>query len=1215
MTVNPNVNGKVMNLEDGDGLETSNRGDGAHDMMVRFEKVVLAPRGETGSITQMPPTTPLHPHSSAISTLSNISNPIHCQPLDSCLHISSLSSLNKLLLPGTLRIGPSTHVDTFFVDCGADDLFVDSKLAADLHIPLVKLSTPIQLRLADGDSSSVISHRTVPLQLHIGSHVETALFYVTNLCHGIILGYSWLERHNPRVNWVSRLVDFDSPYCMENCCVGSSRIQGLGKPPDTNKCFPPTVVSDTSKSLVQLNPISGDYSLASILSLDSIQEGVYPFVEASPLSESGVPADILSQFESVFSKDLAETLPPHRDFDCSIELIPGSVPAYGKIYHLTREEDTVMQEWIKDNLRQGFIRSSSSPHGAPCFFVKQKDKLRLCMDYRGLNKNTIKDRNPIPLISEMLRTLSTGKVFTTLDLRGAYNLLRIKEGDEPKTSFITKYGQFEFLVMPFGLANAPAQFQRMMNALFRDVVGKHVLVYLDDIVIYSDTMDEHVKQVQSVLGVLRDNGLYCKAEKCHFYQTEIKYLGYIISSNGIRMDPSKISAVQEWPTPRKVRDLQVFLGFTNFYRSLIKDYSNMTCHLTKLFKKDSPFVWGPEQEKSLQALKDAFAHSDFLTHPDETRPFIVETDASDYAISGVLSQYDDTDVLRPIAFYARQMNSAERNYEIYDKELLAVVDSFKHWRHFLQGGHHPVTVLCDHKNLEYFMTTKKLTRRQARWSLELSEYDFTLTHRPGKLNGRADPLSRRHDYLSENDTSNFQRILDPKKVIDLQALMVDMDLHLLVHSVVLQKVFVLESDWPLIIADFLAGEDNVWMDDIPDDVMDRCKKELKNFRFRDNSFLRILEDGKSTAAYVSTDKRVDIMNHYHTSLAHLKYGSIIDLLNRRFWWPTMKKDLKDYIARCPECQLDQSASGVHSPLPIRPVPPVALPFERWGIDFYGPMVETKSGNKYLITCIDYATRWVLAKPVKDMTESAVSAFLYELMMTYGAPFEIISDRGKSFLAEGIDLFERENRSDTWPRLLTIHRPMRDRWDEYLPQVLLALRTRTHAVTKFSPFFLLFGIHPRLPTDETPPQNTLAPLDDIEQMEENSEFIARNLEEVGQARSAANVRTKAQAEAMRKRNNFDETTPDYFFKVGDMVKMKHHDRLKLEFRWKGPYHVVDVGHPGTYWIMTPQGLRLPNAVNQNDLAPWLAPVVDNIDFFYDGTNRNTALTGDETSTSH
>ncbi|KAH6581179.1 hypothetical protein BASA60_002562 [Batrachochytrium salamandrivorans] len=271
----------------------------------------------------------------------------------------------------------------------------------------------------------------------------------------------------------------------------------------------------------------------------------------------------------------------------------------------------------------------------------------------------------------------------------------------------------------------------------------------------------------------------------------------------------------------------------------------------------------------------------------------------------------------------------------------------------------------------------------------------------------------------------------------------------------------------------------------------------------------------------------------------------------------------------------------------------------------------------------YATRWIIAKPVKDMTEGAVAKFLYELMMTYGAPFEIISDRGKSFLAEGIDLFERQNairHMATTPYhpqtngmvermhamlghgLTTMVSGRRDRWDEYLPQVLLALRTRTHAVTGFSPFFLLFGIHPRLPQDETPPRESQAPLDEIEEMEERSEFIARNLEEVGQARSAANVRTKAQAEAMRKRNNFDEDTPDYYFKVGDMVKLKHHDRLKLEFKWKGPYHIVDVGHPGTYWIMTPQGTRYPNSINQNDLAPWLAPVVDNIDFFYDGTKN-------------
>ncbi|KAH9253870.1 hypothetical protein BASA81_008182 [Batrachochytrium salamandrivorans] len=726
---------------------------------------------------------------------------------------------------------------------------------------------------------------------------------------------------------------------------------------------------------------------------ETIQTEVYPFLEASPVSETSIPLEINEEFSSVFSESQADILPSHRSFDCTINLSSSAEPSYGRIYQLTREED-----------------------------------------------KTIKDRNPIPLISEMLRTLSTGKIFTTLDLRGAYNLLRIKEGDEPKTAFITKYGQFEFLVMPFGLANAPAQFQRMMNSLFRHMI-------------------------------------------------KIKYLGYIISPNGVSMDPSKISAVQDWPAPKKVRELQVFLGFTNFYRALVSGYSDITCHLTKLLKKDVPFSWGPEQETSFKRLKDAFAQPGFLAHPNDEQPFILETDASDFAISGVLHQHDQSNTLRPVAFYSRQMNNAERNYDIYDKELLAVVESFKHWRHLLQGG--PSSSHC-------------------------------------KLNGRADSLSRREDYFLDSDQSNFQRIIDPDNVLDLQVAMADLDLHVLVHSTVLDKVFVQEADWPLIIADFLAGEDNVWIEEISEDWLELCKKELKNFRFRDNTFVRILNDGKFTATYMPSNDRIQVMKHYHESLAHLKYGSIIDLITRRFWWPDMKKDLKDYISRCPECQLNRSASRTHAPLPIRPVPPVALPFERWGIDFYGPMMETKSGSKYLITCIDYATRWILAKPVREMTEAAVATFLYDLMMTYGAPFEIISDRGKSFLAEGISEFERENsirHLATTPYhpqtngmverihamlghgLTTLVADKRDRWDEYLPQVLLAIRTRTHAVTGYSPFYLLFGTHPRLPNDETPPRSSLMPLDEIERMEENSEFIARNLEEVGQARSAANVRTR------------------------------------------------------------------------------------------------------------
>ncbi|KAH9263622.1 hypothetical protein BASA83_012965 [Batrachochytrium salamandrivorans] len=292
------------------------------------------------------------------------------------LFLHSLPS-KKLLLPGTLRLGPLSHVDTFFVDCGADDLLWTLNLQQICKSLSLNSSTPITLRLADGDSSSSLTHRTVPLQLHIGKHVETATFYVTDLCHGFILGYSWLERHNPRINWVSL-------------------------------------------------PFLAVFLIPS--SLESMQSDVYPFVEVSPISDVSVPSDILSSFSSLFSEDQAETLPPHRDFDCSIDLKPGSEPFHGKIYQLTRRKIKVMQEWIKDNLRK-----------------------------------------------ELLRTLSTGKIFTTLDLRGAYNLLRIKEGDESKTSFITKYGQFEVLGHAVWTCECSSAIPAHDELLVRDVIGKHVL--------------------------------------------------------------------------------------------------------------------------------------------------------------------------------------------------------------------------------------------------------------------------------------------------------------------------------------------------------------------------------------------------------------------------------------------------------------------------------------------------------------------------------------------------------------------------------------------------------------------------------------------------------------------------------------------------------------------------------------------------------------------
>ena len=273
-------------------------------------------------------------------------------------------------------------------------------------------------------------------------------------------------------------------------------------------------------------------------------------------------------------------------------------------------------------------------------------------------------------------------------------------------------------------------------------------------VFHPNNPDEHQKHVELVLKRLRKFKLYCKLEKCHFFVKSIPYLGYIISPNGVTMDPAKVEAIKSWPSPQNMHDVQVFLGFANFYRRFIHKYSALTQPWTKLLRKNQPFAWTPETESSFQKIKQSFTTAPILIHPDNSKPFVVETDASDFALGAVLSQYDAGNELKPVAFYSRQLLPAERNYEIYDKELLAIIDAFKEWRHFLQGGLHAVTILCDHKNLQYFMTTRQLSRRQARWSLFLSEFNFVLTYRPGSRNGKADLLSRRSDYLPRRERWN-----------------------------------------------------------------------------------------------------------------------------------------------------------------------------------------------------------------------------------------------------------------------------------------------------------------------------------------------------------------------------------------------------------------------------------------------------------------------------
>ncbi|KAH9246295.1 hypothetical protein BASA81_016152 [Batrachochytrium salamandrivorans] len=681
------------------------------------------------------------------------------------------------------------------------------------------------------------------------------------------------------------------------------------------------------------------------------------------------------------------------------------------------------------------------------------------------------------------------------------------------------------------------------------------------------------------------------------------------------MSPKKTQAIQDWPTPTNTHDVQVLLGFTNFYRRFVPSYARITQPMTALLRKDVKFEWSITAEQSLQQLKEAFCKDVILRHPDESKEFLVEVDASDYAVGGVLSQYDADKQLRPVAFFSRQMVPAERNYEIYDKELLAITTCLKEWRHFLQGSHTPFTILTDHKNLEYFMTTKQLTRRQARWSLFLAEFRFNLAYRPGSHNGKADRLSRRPDFKVDEEPQNLVQMLNPSMVV------APLDSGTAIFSPTLRRYIILSKDWPLLIADFLQTD--AWLPNITDTLRENCVADLPHYQMVNDTFCRILADGRSKVPYLPSWERNSVYKRFHQGLGHLKFDSIYELVARRYWWATMKQDIKDAIRRCPECQLDQSAAGSFASTPIRPIPSVAQPFERWGVDFIQDLPETKAGNRHIVTAIDYATRWVVAKAVPNRDSATVASFLYDLMVSYGSPFEILTDRGSAFLSEGVKEFEALQRirhhatTPYHPRtngmvermhamvghaITTLTQGQPERWDEYLAQTIFAIRVRKHAVTQHSPFFLLYGVDPRLPGDTAPPRETMMPLDQVEQMEERAEFTARSLEEIGQVRSAAYARSKAQAEAMRIRNKWDPDSDDYYFKIGDMVKLKNHTKNKFEFDWKGPYHIVDVGYPGTYWIMEPSGRRFDSTVSELDLAPWLQATESTL-AFYDGTSRD------------
>jgi hypothetical protein len=406
--------------------------------------------------------------------------------------------------------------------------------------------------------------------------------------------------------------------------------------------------------------------------------------DTAKLPFEGVPL-AFRKYKKVFSDEEAQRLPRHQPWDHKIDLIPGQPMGKTSVYRLTPPEKIALKEYIEDGLKRGTLRRSEAPDACSFFFIDKKDgKLRPVQDYRPLNAITRKNMAPIPLIPELINKLLGARFFTKLDIRWGYNNIRIREGDEWKITFKTPLGLYESLVMNFGLCNAPATFQTFMDTKFAPLIDTgHVVVYLDDILIFSDNTGKLEHLTHQVLQLLLDLDLFLRPEKCSFNQTSVEYLGLIISEGELRMDPVKLAAVKNWPKPKTVKDIQKFLGFCNFYRRFVKAYSELARPLFDLTKKGEPFIWTDRHDRSFMGLQDALTSSPVLLLPDYGKPFTVYTDASDYATGAILEQDDALGRSHPVALYSKSLQPAERNYEIHDKELLAIIHALRHFRHYL----------------------------------------------------------------------------------------------------------------------------------------------------------------------------------------------------------------------------------------------------------------------------------------------------------------------------------------------------------------------------------------------------------------------------------------------------------------------------------------------------------------------------------------------------
>lgn len=1117
------------------------------------------------------------------------------------------------------------------LDSGATGTgFISQTSAQSLGLPVTTQATEQWVKL--GDDHSILATGLCVVPIRIGQYKARVQCLVLPALPGyaLVLGDPWLKAVKAHLDYDSTTVTIHTPQGVSVTLKSIGAASGTTLTPASDsgtgghdasffaflpQSIPhkaldfPIVKGKKVAKWVQKNQLDYCYlavisestdSESQLLTLDSQGDGD-PWTKAVPQTDpvSLQLRTLLMSNQHLFQEDLPG-LPPVRLHREVIPLMPGASVPNRPMFRYSQPELVEMKTQVSDLLAKGLINTSSSPFGAPVLFVKKKDgTLRMCIDYRGLNNVTVPNRYPLPRVDDLLDKLQGATVFSSLDLLSGYHQIRLLDSDVPKTAFRTPFGLYEFRVMPFGLTNAPAVFMAHMNDILHHL--PFCVVYLDDILIFSKTPEEHVSHVKQVLEVLTQHQYLLKLKKCDFFKKEVLYLGHVISADGIKPDPKKVEAIINYPVPTTVHSLRSFMGLVNWFHRSLQDLAKLAGPLTDLLAgpnvsrrksaaTDITHRWTPACTTAFEAIKHALATAAVLKLPDLNQPFQLITDASDYALGAILLQDG-----RPVAFESRKMTPAQRNYHTTDKELLAVVHALKLWRCYLSGA--KFEILTDHKPLTYLKTQPLLSPRQARWSEFLSDFFVDWHYVPGLLNP-SDGLSRVSEGERTPQPVVLNMVLTRHQVQRLSNKTQDT-----AKPGRNRKQGVRESLEPL----GQPHKANPLSQQVS--VMELLQGYASDTWFQDtNNLLNLIRDEQgvfwSEGRVVVPDHdrmRWNIIHACHSSLSSGHFGvtKTLDLVNRLYWWPGIRKTIKEFVSSCDSCQRvkasNQHPAGLLHPLPI--------PERRWTtvtMDFIVDLPITDTGKNAILVFCDKLTKMAHFVPCKTTCDSveASELFLEHVYKLHGLPEVMVHDRGTQFHSQFWTHFykecgvkqatssayhpETDGQTERINRVLEDYlrhyvNKYQDDWHKLLKFAEFAYNNAKQESLGVSPFRLNYGFDPITPNcllSEPHRSRHTMNLDKAVCPEAVERFEATLQQAVNCARASlaeAQHRQKQYADAKRRHVQFKEG--DKVLLSTKNLKLKASGSRKFLPRYVGPFTIIKVINPVAYKLDLPQSLKV------------------------------------------